>query len=91
MIKQILHIIMEKNMRFLEPEDIKVFEQYKNMEELWRKALKQWEDAVDESNKGKFSYEETRPLFDTYLELCDKWSKFGIEHANVLFIKGHSE
>ncbi|HEX2549593.1 MAG TPA: hypothetical protein VHM20_07180 [Gammaproteobacteria bacterium] len=71
-------------MRYITPDDFKIFDQEEILDNQVKEAEQRWLKEVEKSHKGLIEYEDTRPLFDVYLEAHNKWKEYFDKHAHIL-------
>lgn len=72
-------------MRYITPEELEIFEQSRDLEDKWREAEKNWLEEVKRTHAGEITYTSTKPAFDKYIKLFNKWKKFRDNNAEILF------
>lgn len=71
-------------MRYITENDLKIFEEEEHLDKKVREASEAWLKEVKRSYKGEIKYENTRPLFDRYIDAQSEWKKYSDEHADIL-------
>lgn len=71
-------------MRYITPDDFKIFDQEEILDNRVKEAEQRWLKEVEKSHQGLIKYEDTRPLFDAYLEAHNKWKEYFDANAEIL-------
>lgn len=71
-------------MRYITPEDIKIFDQEAILDGKVKEAEQRWLREVEKSHRGLLPYEDTAPLFREYLKAHNKWKAYFDENSNIL-------
>ncbi|MCL9685327.1 hypothetical protein [Legionella maioricensis] len=74
-------------MQYITEENMPIFQEATRLRDESIRLHKEWLAEVEESNKGRTSFEDTEPKFNEYLAATKKWKDFQDVHAEILLAK----
>jgi len=70
--------------RYIKPEDFKIFDQEKILDDKVKEAERLWLEEVKKAHQGLIKYDDTAPLFNKYLEAHNEWKQYFDQNVEIL-------